>query len=223
VTDKPALTANEMFRDALMRRQVWVMRYAKTLSRKIIAMIDSTEADLQDHIEGQAGKLVGGSSFDKDATERLNTLASKVSKVRGGAFDKVRALMDFELTALAISEVDYVDNALHHACPVKIKTVIPTDKKLTALVSMHPIQGHPLDKHHDNLKFTDTDRIMAAVRTGLAQGSDIDAIIQAVRGASELAGSNGVLEATRRAIVTVVHTAVTTIVNEVRQAYFRAN
>lgn len=216
-----AKTSNEQFRDALLHRHVKVMRYSKTLARQVIALLDATEGPLRDAIEH--GLASGVINFDAHTHERLNALAEVIKEIRGGAFDEANTLLQSELKRLAISEVHHTDQALHKVLPVKVKTVIPDRAKLTDIVGLHPIQGHVLDKHAENLQRADADRIMATIISGLAQDEGVDSIIRAVRGGADVNGSNGILEATRRSVAKTIHTVVMTVVNEARQQYFRAN
>lgn len=215
------LTSNEMLRDALVRRQIYLSRYSKSLSSDIIAQLDKTEADLMAEIERRLARMP--ESFSNATHARLNTLAKSVADIRANAFDNANSMWSDQLSQLGPAEASYVDNAILHAAPVELETILPDAKMLGAIVSTEPMQGHLLQDWADRLQKSDVDRIMGAVRSGMVQGNPTDDIIQAILGSGAVNGSDGILELTRANIASLTQTAVATVAGEARAAYSDAN
>lgn len=218
----PDGTANQLLRDALVRRQVYLQRYSRSLSKDIIAQLDETEKAVRDQIERRLGALAG-KDFSATTNARLNVLANTLEKLRRDAFSGAAEMWDSNMQELAAVEAEFLDAAIKDVSPVVLDTTMPDPVHLGSIVSTQPMQGHLLADWAEGLAAADVDRIMASVRTGIAQGRTTEEIVRDVLGSAQMNGADGILETSRRDIRSITNTAVQTVAGEARQAYAEAN
>lgn len=215
-------TSNELFRDALLRRQIALASFERGLQTDIMDLLDKTERDLRVELADRLDKLVG-KDFGATVNSRLNVLANAIGKIRAGAFDEAADLWDSSMQDLAVAETEYLDRHLKDVSPVKLDTVMPDPVQLAGIVAVQPMQGKVLGDWADHIQDRDLARIMDAVKIGMAQGEPTDDIIRRVLGSQSLDGADGVLQMTRRDIAAVTQTAISTVANEAREEYYGAN
>lgn len=215
-------TANEMWRDGLIRRNMALAKFERNLQVQLMDLLDGTERDvrleLADRLEGLAER-----AFGPTTNARLEVLARSIAKIREGAFDEGAELWDQALGQMTDAEIAYLDQHLKDVTPVKLDTVLPSAEQLAGIVASQPIAGRLLSEWMDGLKESDTRRIMDAVRMGMTQGETSSSIIQRVMGTRSLDGTDGVLEMSRNSVASLVQTSISTIASETRQAFFDAN
>lgn len=215
-------TSNERLRDALLRRQIALAKFERGLQTDIIALLDDTEKDLRAQLADRVSALEG-SDFGKTVNSRLVVLENSIRKIRGAAFDETADMWDKAMQDLAVAEADYIDATIKDVSPVQLDTTLPDPVQLAAIVSVQPMEGRLLSDWASDMEDVDVQRIMDAVNIGMAQGSTTDEIIQNIMGTKAFDGADGVLNMTRNGIAAITQTAVATIANEARGAYFDAN
>lgn len=217
-----ALTVNELWRDALTRRQIALSRYTKGLQADVIALLDGTEQDVRATLQDRLAELEG-KDFSATTNSRLNVLANAIAKIRQDAFDSTSEMMDQHMRDLATAEADFLDSTLQDLSPVLLDTVLPDPDLLTSLVDVQPMQGQLLEDWLAGLSDLDQQRIMNSIRSGMAQGMDTQSIIRDVLGSQSVNGTDGVVDLTRNNLASIVQTSVATISGEAQQAYTDAN
>ena len=215
-------TANEMFRDAILQRQILLAQLERDMQVRLMDLLDKSERDiriaLQDRLRNLAGK-----EFGPTTTSRLNVLANAISKIRNGAFEKVGDVWDEDLRQLAVAEAAYLDDSFKDSMPVVVETTLPATGLLEALVDHTPVRGRVMSEWMDTASEADVQRIMDGVRVGMLQGESADDIVRRILGTSELDGADGILEMARRDVASITQTAISTIANEARSAFFQEN
>lgn len=218
-------TANELFHDALIRRQIALQRYGNTLGRQIIGLLDATESDVRRQLETRLADIVqAGVDHGPYVTARLRALQAALSDIRSGVIngDVVTTLSD-QLTGMGHAESEFLNSAFNDASPFPIDFLLPTAESIASIVSVQPFQGRTLGQWADDIAGGDLQRIMDQVRIGLTQGDTTDAIARRVLGTGALAGSDGATETTRRNAMAVTRTAVAHVSNATRSDTFAAN
>lgn len=216
------LTSNELFRDGLLRRQMSLAKFERDLQVQVMDLLDHTERDLRLELADRLESLVG-KEFGRTTTSRLVVLQNAIKKIRQDAFDEAGVMWDGSMKDLAAAEAEYLDRHLKEISPVQIDTVLPDPVLLASIADTQPISGRILSDWLEGLQDADINRIMDAVRSGMAQGQSAQDIIRSIVGSSELDGADGALQFTRNALASLVQTSVSTIANEARQAFFEAN
>jgi SPP1 gp7 family putative phage head morphogenesis protein len=217
-------TANELIRDAVIRRQIYLMRFSARLTREIIALLDATEDDLAGKIERRLARLVEkGVDSGKLTTARLKVLRRLLKAVRDAAWDKVEERWMTHLRELADDEVSFIDEVFKEHAPVLLETILPTATQLAATVNVKPLSGRPMRAWIKKIAQDDLDRIMTQIRIGLTQGETTAEIAKRIIGIAALKGANGVTEITRRDAASITLTAVNHVTNQSKRAFFAAN
>lgn len=215
-------TANELFRDALTRRQIYLSKFSTGLATDIINLLDETERDVRLTLQDRLVNIVGR-DFGPTTTSRLNVLANAIGKIRTDAFSGATDMWDSNMQEVAKAEAEFIDSALKDVSPVVVDTVMPDDKLLASLVTHQPMRGKVLSEWAENAEDADLARIMDAVKIGMAQGETSDDIVRRILGTQSLDGADGVTNITRNDLASITQTAVATFSNEARAAWYGAN
>lgn len=215
-------TSNELFRDALVRRQIYLSKFSDGLAADIIGLLDDTEKDLRLTLLDRLGEIEGR-NFSARTTSRLNALEKSIAKLRADAFDGAAEMWDTHMQELAAAEAEFLDSALIDVLPVEVDTVMPDPVKLAGIVSVQPMQGKILADWASKMQEADLERIMSRIRVGMAQGNTTDEIVQKVIGTRALDGRDGATEVARRDAASITQTAIATVAGETRQEYYAAN
>lgn len=219
-------TANELLRDALVRRQINLARYETQLVQEILALLDATEFNVRMELTRRLELLLadeGFQAFGPSTNARLEVLAAAIKSLRGGALNEASDRLHGDFDQLTHGEVAFIDSAMKQVSPVVLDTIVPDTLLLAAIVTSQPVQGRTLAQWFDGITEADTTRIMDAVSIGMTRGLSVEQIVREVFGTSQMNGSDGVVETTRLNIQALVQTSISTIANEARSAFYDAN
>lgn len=214
-------TLNEQLLDDVIRHQVYLLRYSATVRDKVIELINKTEADIARRIRGDAEALAGLSSSKE--WKRLQALLAALEGIRKEGWKEASDYLLNEMEELAYVEPVAIDNTMQGILPVEVTTVLPSSDFLRAIALQRPFEGKVLKDWADSMAADDIRRIHSAVQAGMIAGEDHATIARRVVGSGPLVGADGVTQMTRKQIETVVNTAVQSIANGARDAYFNAN
>lgn len=216
-------TVNEMFRDAVLQRQILLAQLERGMQTRLMDLLDKTERDIRIALQDRLSRLAGAAFTSSATMSRLNVLANSIAKIRGGAFDEVGDVWDTELRALAVAEAEYLDEAIKDMSPVVVETALPATALLEKLVDDLPVRGRVMTEWLQTASAADSQRIMDGVRIGMLQGETADDIVRRILGTKAMDGADGVLEMARRDVTTITQTAISTITNEAREQYYQEN
>jgi len=217
-------TSNELLRDALVRRQIYLQRFSTGLSNDIIKVLDGTEDALRAALERRLATILkGGVDFGPETTARLKVLAEIVARIRAAGFDQATDMWNDNLAEVAKAEAAFINSAVKEHSPVVLDTVVPTATQLASIVRSKPFEGRLMKEWASGLADADADRIMDAVKIGMTQGQTTNDIVRRVVGSSQFDGADGVMEIARRDATSITRTATNFIANEARQAFSQAN
>lgn len=205
---------NTQFLDALVRHQIYLMRYSGSLRDDLLKLLDATDADLSAAI---LRRLEGTKGYDTLSASRLRVLKGIVDRIRGDAWDQVDEVWLEQLTELAKTEVQFTDKALKTVAPVVLDTAIPSNAQLKAIVTSKPFEGRVLEDWASDVRKRDLDLIMKQIQIGMVQNETAPEI------ARRVVGMGGVTELTRRNVEAVTRTAVNFVSNTARQEFIQAN
>lgn len=218
-------TLNELFRDAITRRQIYLLHYGQAEVAKINKLLDSTEASVRDQLERRLAAIVrdSGVEFGPSTTARLQVLENAIRKIRAQAFNEAQPVWTEDLITVGTSEADFLANNLQDMSPVRLDLVLPTAEALGAIVESQPFQGKVMADWAEKLQADDIATIMDNVRLGMTQGDTTDQIARRIFGSSALNGADGAVQKTRAGVRAITQTAISHIANETRSAFYEAN
>jgi SPP1 gp7 family putative phage head morphogenesis protein len=214
-------TANETLQDALIRHQVYLLRFSAYVRNYVFQLLDATEQDLASKIRDA---LRNSKGFNTPADViRMQKLMASIEKIRGGAWTDASEWLVDQMKQLAVAEPQFAKGIMEQASPVELGMRLPPDRQLIKIVTSQPMQGAVLSDWADTMAAEDLRRIQAAVQMGMISGESSDAIARRVVGTGALDGADGVTEITRRQVQAITRTAVMTVANETRDDFFQEN
>lgn len=216
-----AKTANEELLDALVRHQVYLLRYSGYIRNRIHATLDKTEealaAAILTRIQGK-GALATPEDYD-----RLERIMLAIQKSRSPAWQGVYAAMSEDLSNLSQEEASRMASYVSTAAPVVLQLSIPAPDRLKAIALSQPFHGRVLKDWAATMEATDLAAIRAALQQGMVTGMSSQAITRLVIGTAEMQGADGVTEMTRRQVTAVTRTAVAHVAAYSRDEFVREN
>lgn len=209
-------TANENLLDETVAHAVGLQRLSNATVRKIIALINRTEADLIEKMK----RYDNGATF---TARRLEKLLEALRNINIEAYAIVRSELNDELKGLAAYEGVFQATLLATTIPVQLDIVTPTASQLYAAVNSRPFQGKLLKEWIADLEAAAQSRLRGAIRMGFTEGETIDQMVRRVRGTAALQYKDGIMEISRRGAEALVRTAVNHTANTARNHVFESN
>lgn len=213
-------TANQEFLDALIRHQIFLMRFSGQLRNQAIKFLDDTERDIARQIRE---RLRGVSGMTPASVRRMESVLKEVRELRSVAWDRVDALWLESLRDLMKSEVRFVAAAVEVSLPVVVQTTIPATIRLDSLLRTRPFEGQVLRDWAKDVRRSDLRRMENQIRMGMFQGETGDAIARRIVGTAAFRGRDGVFQITRNNAESLSRTAVNTFSNAARSQFFEEN
>lgn len=216
-----AQTANEALRDALIRHQVYLLRYSGFVRNTMTDLLNKVENDIVAKIRQVLGLSKG---LNKPADVRkLRGLLDAVDKIRSGAWKGANESLITQMQELAKQEPVFAQGIFASTSPVVLEMKLPPARQLKAIAMENPFQGRVLADWASTMEAEDLRRIHSVIQLGMVSGEGADEIARRVVGTRSLAGSDGVTEISRRQVQAIVRTAVQHVANSARDEMFREN
>src|SRR4051812_38073591 len=129
------LTVNERLHDLAICHQIGLLRFGSATVRKILALLNRTDADLVGQIQARLGDV---SSI---TDERLNALLAAIRDINRKTYEMVGNALHGELIAIAGYEIEFQIKAFTDALPIVWELAAPSPATLAAAVNSRPFQG----------------------------------------------------------------------------------
>lgn len=218
------MTINDEILDGQIAHMVWLERYKSGTVRKIISTLNKADNDLVEKIAARLTKIQErGYDIGPAQTERLKKL---LDEIRSSRVDIYKALLEEtreELNEFAIHEADYQKALIDHTTANAVSLEKPSLNQLKAVVSAKPFQGRLLKEWYEGIGQADGLRVADAIRIGITEGQTTDEIVRRIKGTRSLKYADGILETNRRAVQSVVRTAIAHTANVASEALYEAN
>ncbi len=212
-------TANENFRDALLRHQIGLLRLSGSIRNEVWSLLDATEQDLVEQIRRKikpGGRTPGN-------VKRLQALERAIVGIRGGAWGDVSKLWKKEFTDLALQQPQFIASALLTSHPLSFDLALPSPQLLKTIVTARPFDGKILRDWSRGVASSDLGRIMDEINIGLTQGESNKAIARRVVGTRAQKGADGVTAIARRDAAAITRTATNHVSNQANREFFKEN
>jgi hypothetical protein len=214
-------TANEIYRDAVLRHQIGVRQYTAGLLRRVDKLLQEADADLIAKIRARLARMEG-KAIDF-TSERWLTLLQEIRGARTASMLEYRKLTRPELNEFATQEAEREISLLASSIPIQYSFAVVASDQLRAITSSRPFQGRLLKDWYRKLEADDQARLARELQLGMVQGEPIDDIARRVIGTRKNNYTDGVLSITRRDAQTIVRTAVNHVSNTAREYVHDAN
>ncbi len=214
-------TANEALRDALIRHQIYLLRYSGFIRNQMVGLLDKVEKDLAEKIRNVL-KDRKGLNGPSDVL-RMQKLIDAVSNLRRESWDNANSFLTKQMKELAQAEPTFAQGIFQLTSPVVLNVVMPPARQLEAIVTQRPFEGQVLKDWASTMAGDDLRRIHSAIQMGMVAGEDSNTIARRVIGTKALDGTDGVTQLARRQVQAITRTAVQAIANGARDDFFQAN
>lgn len=216
-------TANEIYRDATLRHQIGVRRYASGLADRVAKLLETADRDLTSQLRQRLARFKGeGRALDYTG-QRWKALIKDMTDQRAEALAEASKLIRTDLAGFSVAEGSREVSILTAAIPIKLELATVAADQLRAILTSQPFQGRLLGDWFKKLKVDDGARLVQALQIGMVQGQPIDDLVRTVVGTRANAYADGILAITRRDANTIVRTAVNHVSNAARGYVWDAN
>jgi SPP1 gp7 family putative phage head morphogenesis protein len=217
----PPENANEALFDALVRHQIFLLRYSTSVRDKIHKLLNKSEQAIVEKIHS---RLLGSNQLNSTADfKRLQTLLRIIRNIRTKSWEEVTAAWIEEAVSIAKSEPETLSKIILTTSPVLVETVIPAARLLAGIVKSRAFEGRTLRQWANSIAREDIRRIEAMIQAGMVAGDTTADIVKRIVGTVGLRGVDGVTEITRRQATSITRTAINFIANETRAEFIKEN
>lgn len=208
-----AKTANEEILDATIRHQIKLLRFSNGEALTISKLLAESDAELE--------AMLSSGLTDTSET-RIRSLLKDIRRSRAAVYERIQAILEEDLSGLAVIEAAWEGGALSSAVPV-VMTFAATPPSVLKALAGSPINGIPLKGWLGRTSLNDVLRIEQQIRLGVLGGETTPQIVRRIRGTRAAGFTDGVLSTTRREAEMIVRTATNHVSTAARQSVWEAN
>ena len=217
--------ANNEYQDAMVRRQVSVIRFRRGAAARFTEALDRTERAIAGRIRAFVDEEgVGGVFGNRGRIRALRAMLREVRELRTKRADEAAASLSKELDGFIEDEIGFNTKAYKAAMPfeeaalsaISLEEARRTARRVT-------FGGQTIDDVLKGFKEQDADRIVNTITQSYNDGADADEIVRRVRGSADAGRVDGVTAISRRRATTMVNTVVVAAGDATREAVWREN
>ena len=218
-------TANEEFRDALIRRQIGLLGLSTTVAAGLIKILNADESDIRRMIEKHVSKFVDedGFRFNQAVEQNLRNLTKEMVELRNASFVKIKKELKDVLKELMVEETKFLYGSTRTVLPTEVEPLTPLTAVFVAALGVEAVQGKTVQTWMKETAQKDVGRIMAAVRIGLAQNENLGSIMIRSFGRRSLQGRDGATGSTRKHLGWLTRTSMMHFANHARSTFYEEN
>jgi len=204
--------------DVAVHHRISLSRYSTSVVRKVMALLNRTEATIVARLQRADNESVSGA--------RLDQLLTELRTIQREGWTLINNRMQTEVGLLTAAEVEFSARLAGVTVdPVfgVMFSPVPPIEQIVAAVNARPFQGRLLREWLAGAEENAAGRIRDTVRQGFVEGLPTANIVRAIRGTRVNNYRDGIVETTRRGAEAMVRTALTHTANTAAQAAWEAN
>lgn len=205
--------------DKAIRHQIGLLRYSNATVRKMLGILNNSEARLVEQLRKYDPLDVSGSWSQK----RLAKLLEQVRSTQREAYEELTRQLRNDLKALVAYEAEYQQKVLQSFIPIEFDIITPAPTQLFAAVEARPFQGRLLKEWGSELEESAFRRVRDEIRSGYLEGRTTDQIIRDIIGTRSANYSDGIIQHNRRSTEMMVRTSINHTANVARQQTYADN
>lgn len=197
-------TIPERIHDVVVRHRIGLNRYSTTLVRRMLALLNRTEASVVERLSEETGETPTG--------RRLDQLLTAVREIQAEGWAQVRPALEGRLEQLVGVETDFAHGVAQLAAKgvgVELASGAPALDQVMGAVRARPFQGRLLKEWLSQAEAGAAARVRETIRQGFVEGETTDQIVRKLRGTRAAQYRDGVMEVSRRGAEAMVRTAIT--------------
>lgn len=216
-------TVNERLSDAAVDHAVDLAHYGNGVVHRMIALLNRSDADLARRLTD----ITSAMPPESFTVERLEGLLQSVRALNTQAFDAVGREMAGELRALVAYEAGYQARLFESVIPPQVVASVGVAQvevsQVYAAAMARPFQGVLLREALGKIEASRATMIREQIRQGYVQQEPVQQIVRRIIGTKAKGYSDGLMDAPRRHVESIVRTAVSHTAGTVRDAFFERN
>jgi hypothetical protein len=216
-------TVNQVLEDEQIAHAVDLEKYKVGVVRRIIALLNRSDADLSAALAAALERL----PTESFTVERLELLLDQVRLINSQAYASVAQELQSDLKDLAGYEVSWQRALFESAIPNPVQVRFPiasvSAEQAYAAALSRPFQGRLLRNWGEEIAADRMVKVRNAIRTGYLEGKTTDQIIRGIRGSRATGYADGFLERPRKDLAAVVRTAVSHASVTARDEFNKSN
>ena len=214
---------NARLQDEAIDHAVTLERYKNHVMRRMVATLNRSDARLS----AQLSEVLMRLDASQFTVERLESLLKSVRALNATAYATVLDALEPDLQAMAEYEAGYQARALAAAVPAPVQVRFPiasvgADQVYAAALS-RPFQGRLLSGWFAELPAGRMRLIQNTIRAGYMEGRTAAEIVRTIKGTKALNYADGILDRSRRELMTIVNTALSHTAQTARATFAEAN
>lgn len=218
-------TSNDNIRDDLVRHRIELQRFADGLARRIRIILNRAEPGLRAALKA---RLERETQFGNPITATLQTkrylgIARFIKSLNDPVFDEVSTLVRTELVQLVKLEAATAHAIITGHLPVIASLTLPEARTLRSIVFARPMQKKILREWLSAYSTNDRRRMMDEIKQGMIFNETPTEISRRIFGTSQLGGTDGTRQITRRGAQTLAQTTTAAIYAGALAALYAAN
>lgn len=208
-------TVNERLQDESIRRMVDMQKYSNAVVYRMIALLNRADSDIFRQLT------------EALTTQRLEQLLDGVRTANRELYALVERELTEELRKLVVHEAGYQYSLFQTVIPPQVVATVGlvavNPSTVHAAAMAQPFRGVLLREALAGLRDGRDKLVRDAVRIGIVENETTDSIVRRIRGTRAKSYSDGLFEAPRRHVESIVRTAVSHTSGVARDAFMEAN
>lgn len=209
---------DELF-DSTVAHQLDLLGYSNNVSRRMIALLNRTDADLFAQLMARLESM-DGTSF---TVERLEALLVSVRALNTQVYGELKQSLESDLQDLVNYETSYQESQFKAVLPVQVSVATVSADQVYAAAMARPFQGKLLSEWASKIEADRMTRIRDTIRIGYIENQTIPQMVQRLRGTRALKYTDGLINIDRRVAEAIVRTAVSHTANYAQESFFERN
>lgn len=210
-------TVNELLADRAIRHALYLERYKSHLVQELLKHFNaSMEPELVAQIERNLRRVTRGS-------KALQTIFKRNGNLVRENYKAMEAKLYDHLRDFAKVESNWLIKTLETYMPVTWDFVAPGGALLKSLVTNQPMEGALVKDWFAELSRKAAFGINRQIQMGMVEGEGVEDIVRRIKGTRAANYSDGILNAPRHELRSVVRTSVSTIAHAARDEVYQSN
>lgn len=219
-----AMTANERYREAVLRYEVDLRRYSSQVRDTLDKFLEAENRLLSMELEKRLAALSApDGTLPTYAVQRIKAMMGDFSAMREATLGEAYRTLNGELEELGEVAGKAEVSLLGQSLPFVYEFAVPPTAKLAAIIREEPFQGALMKTWFDRLKVRDQNRLRGVVKAGMGQGWTIPQYVAKIAGTKAGDYKDGVLNTTRREASAIARTAVNHVSVAARDTVWEEN
>ena len=213
------------FTDEYIRRQFYIVGLSYGEANQFISTLDSTNATVTATLYAAFPKITETRSLSIGQRNQIDTLANRITRIRGRAVADYRFTFEKALAELVGTETAFDGRQFESLPETDGDDVLvpPASVIAPAIIALGIFDGRTIDEWFNGFVVGDAARIRQSLAASINNGLSTDQAIKSLLGSKNLGYKDGALNTSRASARTLARTVWNGVSNLAHRAFNRAN